>query len=146
MQMLQITTIDHAKAIFGNPDKPWLGDKPRYGKMVGAPTSLRALDNMNMLLDQRFAMREYIYGNSNSVIDWKDELNKILKVSPIPFPIYIQNTVEVGPFSVLNIGTVGLFCDKLRVHIFGTVRVFEQGPTVIDTSIYEQFGFIIPRR
>jgi hypothetical protein len=138
---LTITSIDDAKRILGHPDKIWPGDQPRYGKMVGPPTGLRARDKMNMLIESRFAMQEYVYGNSRSVVQWKDQLNEIIRVSAVNFPVFVSYTVTVGPDAVLALGSLGLVCDTLRVHYTGKVTVSGTGPTVINVGTYEQYGW-----
>ena len=137
-----LASIEDAKRVIGQPDHFFPSDQPRYGKMVGAPTGVSAADDeMNLLFDTRFALREYIYGNSKSVIDWKDDLDAVLAASPIIIPIWLYLTVTVGPHAVLNIGAAGLVCNELRVHYTGKVRVSGGGPTVLETGIYEQFGW-----
>jgi hypothetical protein len=146
VQVVNITDIDQAKTILGHPDELWPGGQPRYGKMVEPqPSSLSSTrDESNLLLDARFAIREYVYGNSQTVIGWKNYLNHWLNVNIIPFPIWIFETVTVGPWGLLNIGASGLFCDTLRVHYTGRVQITGTGPTTIEVATYEQYGLIFP--
>jgi hypothetical protein len=144
MRVLNITNIDDAKKILGHSDEYWPGERPRYGQVVEPePSNLADTpDESNLLLDARFAIREYVYGNSQTVSGWKPYLNNWLSASAIPFPIFLYEDVTVGAHCLLNIGSAGLFCNRLRVHYTGRVKVTGSGPTVIEVSTYEQFGFL----
>jgi len=140
MKKLKITSADHAKAVFGYPDEYWPGEQPCFGPIDARPSDVRApRPDMNIMLDTRFAMREYLYGNSKSVHHWKDELDHFFANDALIYAIYYWTTVTVDKGAVLNVGAAGLICGTLRVHRQGKVRVVGQGPTTFDVMRYEQF-------
>jgi hypothetical protein len=147
VRMLEISNVEDAKRILGHSDEYWAGSAPRYGKMVQKepPTLPMLRDETNLHLDARFALREYIYGNSQTVSGWKGYLNKWLSNSAIRIPIFLFQDVTVGPHSTLYIGSSGLFCHNLNVHYTAKVVVNSSGPTFIDVTNYNQYGwFDIP--
>ncbi|WP_308467794.1 hypothetical protein [Rathayibacter soli] len=142
-QIVTIANIDQMKALLGQPDDYWPGDHPRYGVMVSEfPDEVRTRDEENITLSTRFALREYVHGNSRAVAGWKEHLSGIVAQSPFQFPVWLYRTVDVGAGCLLQIGAAGLFCGTLRVHRTGKVRIEGGGPTFVDVLAYEQYGLL----
>lgn len=144
LQTVRIANLDDAKAILGQADDRWPGEQPRYGKVVEPQSAHVALtkDEGNLPLDARFALREYVYGNSRAVLGWREYLNGWLARNPIPFPVFLFQDVTVGPWGTLHIGKTGLLCNALNVHYTARVIVSGSGPTMVDMNTYNQFGLI----
>ena len=138
---LKLGSVDQVKHILGNPDSVFPGHEPRFGPIVAdrEPQGPVALDqSVNEVF--RAALREYVYGNSASVAKWKSVLNKWVVSKAINWPIFLYNTVTVGPGATLQVASSGLVCDILRVHTTGTVEVVAPGPCTVDTGSYEDFS------
>jgi len=144
LHQINLRNVDEAKRMLGLSDDYFPQEQPRFGKMVASRphTSIGNTDETNVPLDARFAMREYIYGNSTSVAGWKSVLNKYL-ADGVLIPIHLAITVTVGPHAVLTLNSAALSCYKLRVHYTGKVRVVGNGATTIDTDVYEQYGLML---
>lgn len=144
LHQIKLRNVDDVKRVLGHSDSYFPQEQPRFGKMVASRphASIGNTDETNVPLDARFAMREYIYGNSTAVAGWKSVLNKYL-ADGVHIPIHLAITVTVGPHAVLTLNSASLSCYKLRVHYTGKVRVIGNGATTIDTDVYEQYGLIL---
>lgn len=143
---LKIRTVDAMKSLLGISDDRWPGEYPRFGQMVATEpgAAIRQSFDGSLTMDLRFAMREYVYGNSRSVQGWRDALNRYIAADAgMIVPIYLALTVDVGPHAVLLLNGAGLNCMRLRVHYTGKVRIVGTTPSTIDTDIFERYGVLV---
>ncbi len=118
-----LKTLGEIKAVLGHADDHWPGERAQQ-----------------LSLEMRAALREYVYGNSKSVGRWEGFLSEWVTLNPVIIGVFVFSVVTVGPGAVLQVGSVGLSCDTLRVHLTGTVEVVGNGPTKIETGTYEEFS------
>lgn len=143
---VKIRTVDAMKSLLGISDDRWPGEYPRFGRMVEPEpsTAIRQSFDGNLNMDLRFAMREYVYGNSRSVQGWRDALNRYIAADAgMIVPIYLALTVDVGPHAVLLLNGACLNCMRLRVHYTGKVRIVGNTPSTIDTDVFERYGALV---
>jgi hypothetical protein len=143
---IKIRTVDAMKSLLGISDDRWPGEYPRFGRMVEseAGSAIRQSFDGNLTMDLRFAMREYVYGNSRSVQGWRDTLNRYIAADAgMIVPIYLALTIDVGPHAVLLLNGACLNCMRLRVHYTGKVRIVGNTPSTIDTDVFERYGALI---
>jgi hypothetical protein len=142
----KIHTVDAMKKLLGISDERWPGEYPRFGRMIAPEpdaTTRQTFDG-NLSMDLRFAMREYVYGNSRSVRGWKDTLNRYIAADGgMIVPIYLALTVDVGPHAVLLLSGASLNCTRLREHYTGKVRIVGNAPSTIDTDVFERYGALV---
>lgn len=131
-QTVAIADVDAAKRIIGIADGVWGIDAPRYGGVADAadPAALA-----------RSAAREYIYGHAPSVAQWKEQINRSIFAEKWSFAAFILGTVTINAGAVLVIGDKASFfvCQRLRMHVTGTLRVTGHGPGLIQPLAYESF-------
>jgi len=143
---IKIRTIDAMKSLLGISDDRWPGEYPRFGRMIEPEpgSAIRQSFDGSLTMDLRFAMREYVYGNSRSVQGWRDALNRYIAADAwMIVPIYLALTVDVGPHAVLLLNGACLNCMRLRVHYTGKVRIAGNTPSTIDTDVFERYGVLI---
>ncbi len=134
-----LRTPAEAKATLGSDDTYWATKHPRFGAVFGRTPDPFVAGQLT--IDQRAVLREFIYGNSQSVSrEWQALLSEVLATDPFEIGVFVYNVVTVNAGATLEVGAGGLCCDLLRVHTTGTVDVSGGGPTVIQTGTYEAFS------
>ncbi|MDQ6832750.1 MAG: hypothetical protein M3008_05070, partial [Chloroflexota bacterium] len=131
-QTVAIADVDAAKRIIGIADEVWGINAPRYGV---------ATDSANPATLARSTAQEYIYGHAPSVAQWKEYVNRSIFAEGWLFAAFILGTVTINAGAVLVIGDNASFfvCERLRMHVTGTLRVTGHGPGLIQPLAYESF-------
>lgn len=133
-QITRLDNVDTAKAILGIADADWGISSPRYGSLHGqtefTPTTVAAQ-----------AAKEYMFGNSATVSQWKPVVNAEIFKEPWEFRIFHYGVVTIHAGGVLRITDKSSFftCEKLRMHTTAKLEVRGKGPGVILPLSYESF-------
>ena len=129
----------------GTPDSAFGHDQPRFGSPPAVPerqlSSPMLLSGSGQVALQALA-REYIYGNSRSVVRFGGLIDRYVALvsETISVAIFLFSTVTIDDGAVLEIGNGSsvFFCDLLRIHKNGTLSVV--GDMRADIGQYERFG------
>jgi hypothetical protein len=133
-QTTLLEDVDTAKEILGIADSDWGIPAPRYGSLHEqaelTPTTLAAQ-----------AAKEYLFGNSATVSQWKSLVNSEIFKEAWEFRIFHYGVVTIHAGGVLRITDKSSFftCEKLRMHTTAKLEVTGKGPGVIWPLSYESF-------
>jgi hypothetical protein len=130
--LLKPTSVIDLKRWHGSVDTAFGHGQPRFGQVLAPPSSTAE--------GLQAVAREYIYGNSKSVVQYKGLLDEYVSRLNISVAIFFYSVVTINDGSILEIGNGSsvFFCDLLRMHSNGTLSVV--GDVRADIGRYERFG------
>lgn len=124
--VLEPKSISDIKRWVGSPGNAFTGDQPRFG-----PVSSR---------DLSAAAREFVYGNSQSVVQFVPDIEEHLLANAqlifVPIFLFTQVTIDDGATLVIGDGSSVFFADTLTIHPTGTLEVV--GSVRSDIGLYQQ--------
>jgi hypothetical protein len=133
-QTVAIKDIETAKRMLGNADALWGAGEPRFSSPVfsrhNSPAELA-----------RTAAREYVYGNSATVAQWSELINRHVFDEAAEFFTFGFGTVTINPRATLTLGVRShvLLCRRLRIHATGTLLIRGTGPVHVEPLEIEAF-------
>lgn len=131
-QPITLVDVDDAKRVIGISDAAWGVDAARYGAAETSFTPAASAER---------AAREYIFGNSATVSEWKTHINNTIFKEPWSFALFTYGVVTVNRGGVLRLNDKSSFfiCQKLRMHVTAKLDIRGKGPGLIWPAAYESF-------
>jgi hypothetical protein len=138
--LLRPISVDDIKRWHGTPDRAFGHDQPRFGNLPLLPEGASPFHASLSTEGLNSVAREYIYGNSKSVVKFANLINEFIKNLDIVVSIFhfIVVTIDAGAILEIGNGSSVFFADVLRIHKRGTLSVV--GDMRVDVGQYEQFG------
>src|SRR5205085_11641059 len=121
IEYLKLTTIDDVKKVLGVPNTCFVEIEARYGMMTPSQSPLTPVQRLTPA--HRSAMREYIYGNSLHVYDWKATFDQMMQANPINYGAFLFNNVTLDEGAQLVLTTCGLLCITLTAAYISSVVI-----------------------
>ncbi|MEZ0362872.1 hypothetical protein ACAG26_04105 [Mycobacterium sp. pUA109] len=131
-QPVTLANVDDAKRVIGISNATWGVDTARYGTAAYPFTPAASAER---------AAKEYIFGNSETVSEWKNHINNTIFNEAWTFALFTYGVVTINRGGVLRINDKSSFfiCQKLRMHVTAKLDIRGKGPGLIWPAAYESF-------